>query len=459
MCSCTQQQQNILPNKQASSQQLYQVTQQSMVGAPSSKIRKCCASCPNEGLELSDREVISVNGDYGILISTTRLHRAIYKEHIPMSMTPLHWAIYQGHILCVKALLEREPESVNAKTELGRSPLFDAIFWNRSEIVQLLLEQPNIDPNAGYDDRIPLLLAIRKSDWGVVQLLLEHPSINPNIHAGVCKTLWKAAADGDLVIKKMHFLTIQTLLENSDMDHAIRKYYGDSQDEMCIKLLQDAVEVDNWELIQVLLKYDIEANFEEYFENEPFKLMTPLCYAVRCGYWKSVHVLLNHGHMDLDDEVNGIEYEYEDKDTDYVEYKYKSRYDNFEGRIGVLHIAAIYGHEKVMQVLLENSDINPNQTIGYYDFDDDLPNTDDFWVDTALHFAALYDRVEVVKVLLNHKDIDIDIKNQSGHTALDIALKKGSTRVADELFSHILKKKNIPQYILQREIGNTSKKK
>ena len=71
-----------------------------------------------------------------------------------------------------------------------------------------------------------------------------------------------------------------------------------------------------------------------------------------------------------------------------------------------LHCAAKWGHIEAVDLLLNcGADINAVSNGG----------------NTALHLAANYNKRPLLELLLYNEDIDVDIKNQSGETAYQIA--------------------------------------
>ncbi len=74
----------------------------------------------------------------------------------------------------------------------------------------------------------------------------------------------------------------------------------------------------------------------------------------------------------------------------------------------------------------------PNALGVFLDLEPDLA-TLDLQGNTALHIAARLDRVAYAKLLLNSK-IDVNVENNSGKTALQIALQLGYKEVSNDIF-------------------------
>ena len=87
----------------------------------------------------------------------------------------------------------------------------------------------------------------------------------------------------------------------------------------------------------------------------------------------------------------------------------------FGAEIGVdcLTQAAGWGHDAMIDLLVERYGVDPNGVVEYG------------W--TALHWAASRGRVRVVKHLVEKHNVDIHVENQLGWNALDLALKSRRT--------------------------------
>ena len=107
----------------------------------------------------------------------------------------------------------------------------------------------------------------------------------------------------------------------------------------------------------------------------------------------------------------------------------KSNDINMQDTIGntLLHYAAIKGHQKLLQTLLQQQNIDVNAQSRVSD-------------ETALHKAARYGQPEIAAALLQHADIDIEVQDTWGRTAISRALyekvrasKDGKTKLADKI--------------------------
>ncbi|RXW18603.1 hypothetical protein EST38_g7252 [Candolleomyces aberdarensis] len=98
---------------------------------------------------------------------------------------PLYWAAKGGHIDIVKALLELCDRRVN----LARA-LTEATIAGHADVVSLLLNVPEIDPNGGQLARAAswhrgysAISGLRQEPTVIVKHFLNHPRIDPNLPA------------------------------------------------------------------------------------------------------------------------------------------------------------------------------------------------------------------------------------------------------------------------------------
>ena len=110
------------------------------------------------------------------------MNRATY-PNTNNSRTPLLWVAEEGHEDVVKLLLEREdidPNTLDARC--GLAPLEWAAQRGDDRVVKFLLERGYINPNTATTQYCltPLLWAAKLGHVGVVKLLLKCEDINPN---------------------------------------------------------------------------------------------------------------------------------------------------------------------------------------------------------------------------------------------------------------------------------------
>ncbi|KAL8909727.1 MAG: hypothetical protein Q9207_000036 [Kuettlingeria erythrocarpa] len=86
---------------------------------------------------------------------------------------PLHYACMHGHVNMVQTLIERRPDTINAKDHDNFTPLIHGIVHHQLPCVeQLLSHGSRLDPDS-ESDHVPLNLACQHGSIAITQLLLE----------------------------------------------------------------------------------------------------------------------------------------------------------------------------------------------------------------------------------------------------------------------------------------------
>ena len=133
----------------------------------------------------------------------------------PRGFTGLHGAAFLGIVEIVAGVLEMKEWEVNAADRIGNTALAWAALRGQEEVVKLLLEQKDINPNeAGTGDgQTPLLWAAESGHEGVVKILLEREDVNPNLadtEYGRTALSWAA--------EERHEEIVKMLLEREDVN-------------------------------------------------------------------------------------------------------------------------------------------------------------------------------------------------------------------------------------------------
>lgn len=89
-------------------------------------------------------------------------------------LTPLRMAVALGNVAAAAWLLEQGADINLTLPKDGRTPLTDAVFRNRSEVVQLLLDKGADVAIADNDGNTALLYAIKSGNAALVKSLLDH---------------------------------------------------------------------------------------------------------------------------------------------------------------------------------------------------------------------------------------------------------------------------------------------
>jgi len=262
-----------------------------------------------------------------------------------VSCTPLIWAAVRGHEEVVKMLLEREDVNPNlADHRYCQTPLLWAVEQRCDAMVKVLLEREGVNPDQAepFSGNTPLLLAAELGHEGIVKMLLEREDVNPNrIYPTFGGTSLAMAA------LKEHEAIVKMFLERQDVNPDLADTeYG----------------------------------------------RTPLSYAAEEGNEWIVKMLLEREDVNPNRACGG------------------------DGATP-LWLAAWYGHKEVVKMLLECEGINPN-----------LANNDNGR--TPLSQAAKYGNGGIVKMLLERNDVRIDTRDNENQTPLSLAGANGHDKVA-----------------------------
>ena len=302
-----------------------------------------------------------------------------------MGVTALSWAAERGHEEVVKMLLEREDINPDqADNDDGRTALSWAAENGHEGVVKMLLQRENVNPGkAGtWHGRTPLSWAAEKGHEGIVKMLSEREDVNPDqdIRSGRASLSW-AAGNGHEGVVKM-------LLQREDVNP--------DQADACFGStpLSWAARQGHEPVVKMLLeREDVNPNSANTRYGR-----TALSWAAERGHEGVVKILLEQEGVNPD------------------------RGDTGDGRTP-LSWAAELGHEGIVRILLEREDVNPNQA-----------NTEDGR--TPLSWAARSGHEGVVKLLLERKDLSIAEPDNKHQTPLSLALSKGHAGVARILERH-----------------------
>ena len=266
--------------------------------------------------------------------------------------TALAWAARRGHEEVVKVLLERKDINPDlADTIYGRTPLSRAAESGHEGVVRMLLDREGVSPDREDTDhgQTPLSWAAESGHEGVVKMLLEREEVNPHqgdTDRGQTPLLW-AAENG-------HEAVVKILLEQGGVNPNRADYRG----------------------------------------------QTPLSLAAESGHEGVVEMLLERADVNpenVDDYFNQTP----------------------------LSWAAEGGHKEVVRLLLEREDVDPN-------------TVDSRTGRSPLSWAAFHGRVGVVKILLQRKDVNTATPDNRGRTPLSLALSQRHHEVTRILLDNVI---------------------
>ncbi len=136
-----------------------------------------------------------------ILVEKLKAQGLSLDQTLTLGETALFLAAHRGHVKVVHFLLSNGAD-INASNEAQETPLYIAAFQCCVEVVQRLLEQPNVNINqSDKENRTPLYIAAYKGCLSIVNLLLDNGA-DPNLVKSVDERspLIHAALHGHLEI-------------------------------------------------------------------------------------------------------------------------------------------------------------------------------------------------------------------------------------------------------------------
>ena len=302
----------------------------------------------------------------------------------PMGFTGLHGAAFHGVPEVVLSVLETKEWSVNANDCTGTTALSWAAQRGHEEVVKMLLEREDINPDQPDIDggRTALSWAAENGHEGIVKMLLEREDVNPDrdIRFGKAPLSWAAWNGHEGVVK----IFLQ------------REGVNPNQEDACFGStpLSWAATRGHEGVVKMLLeREEVNPNYANTRYGR-----TALSRAAEQGHEGVVKILLEREDAAL------------------------NQADIQDGRTP-LSWAAEYGHEGVVKILLEREDVNLNQA-------------DTGYGRTPLSWGAVYGHEGIVNLLLERKDIRIAALDNNYQTPLSLASSKGHAGVVKMLERH-----------------------
>ena len=281
----------------------------------------------------------------------------------------------------------------------GHTALYIAAVNGNSEVVEVLLERPDLDINRRYQaqnalSRTVLWAAKDKNHLHVVQLLLEHPKTN----------ITEGLLDEELLKND----TIAELTFDEDI-YAEEKYEMD--DYLC-QLLHVASMLGNLTTVTEIVhfNYSVINCLDRYHR-------TPLFWASTRGHTQVAELLLNDTQTQVNirkSTTGGTALYQAAKYGHYEIIALLLKHPHTDVNSGLitsetpLFIAAENGHKLGVRLLLTHSSIDVNRG-----------------TKSPLMAVSLKGNSEIVKQLLDMVNIDVNIAAFDGKTALFYAVKSG----------------------------------
>jgi ankyrin repeat protein len=307
------------------------------------------------------------------------------------SADQIHELAQKGDLEGVRALIEKDPELIDAKDKDGRTPLHWASRGVHLELLKFLVDK-GADVNAADNNQVVALhsLAVR-NDAEAIEILTAHGAhVDARDYGG--KTALHYAAINDAP-------EAAALLLEKGADIESRENYGRTP------LILGARERGGPHTIKVLLEAGAEVNARDKFRD------TALNLASWRGKKEVVDILLDGG-AEIPSKGRDVRYLYSEAASHGL-----NRLFDAVARAGgdptfklsnggtLLHSAAAGGSAPILEILINKGlDINKKDDYGW----------------TPLHYAARDGRVEAVELLIA-KGGDIDARSIMGQSPLNVA--------------------------------------
>jgi ankyrin repeat protein len=319
--------------------------------------------------------------------------------------SPLHVAVRNGNLAKVEELVAKG-DSIEAYDAKGRTPLHVAAARGGIEVLDFLAKKaPNIEiPCNDTTKDTPLVLAARRGKSASINVLLDNGAPIEGVNGGDYTPLMCASYEChedavEALLKRGantnskdsgNFSGSPLLLASGRNDLGVQTMrllvkYGADVNPTFHRLgwtpLLKASDTGNDGEVEYLLSVGANPNVKDYAQR------TPLRYAIHHARERSVRMLLDSG---------------------------ADRQAVFDDELRPVHLAAICGNYKIMQMLLEK------------DIDVNVRAADKLRRGTPLHLAVLKGQATVVKMLLS-KGAEVNAQNALGKTPLDHAIEQGDT--------------------------------
>ena len=362
--------------------------------------------------------------------------------------TALHFAVTTGDYETTSLLLSTKASLINVQDDQGHTPLHYACLNTRGnieEFVKLLLAYSECDPNVVDKYRnTPLQIVLSRQNHRAVKQFLLNSKCNPNTNINGYTPLHLVCEEGDLelvslILSDREYRSDMKCSDGKTPLHSVcssKEVYFPKRLKIIRKLLAHrpslvsaidntgctalhfAVTTGDYETTSLLLS--TEASLINVLDSQG---QTPLHYACLKARWNNeevVKLLLSYDACDL----NIVD---KDGNTPFKISLVCHNYDaarllmeNNKCDLGIgfrllnpLHYACVKNDTLMVSILLSSGKFQVNAQ-------------DPVYGKTALHYAcnATEIKEEIVKALTAERECDISIADNSGETALQIALKR-----------------------------------
>ena len=327
--------------------------------------------------------VASQNGFSNIVDLLVSEHPNCVNDVLPSGRSCLHLSAFEGHSDVVRCLIKYSI-NCNLKDTEGWSPLYLAVQQAHTDIVQTLLEVPNINIlNRAKNGRIPLHSACSFGHVEIMKLLLAGHIKDKQTDCMVKDN--EGFTPLHLCSQKGHIEIVKELVRNQSLHVDVNTQSLNGKTALHLASLEGKKEV-----VDFLIKNGANINKQDHRE------WSPLYTACLSSNNKDVvSLLLKKSHINV-------------------------RGKTEEGRTA-LHLAARNGFLEICHLLIEklkDKDVDAEDVYGW----------------TPLHLAAWERHLDVVKVLVEKK-ANVHATTKNGRTPLHMCSYSGGINIIKYLIS------------------------
>jgi ankyrin repeat protein len=325
--------------------------------------------------------------------------------------TLLHIASQYAYTDIVELLLDKDNIDPNLQTPEGYAPLHIAAQKGHLNVVQALLANKIIQVNIQTSEGSSALhFASRQGHLNIVQALLNHDKLDPNL---VIKNT--GATPLHLVVQNGDIAVVQALLKKEGVNPNAQIYNG------CASL-HFAAKHGYFNVIQALLeKEDIKVNIQSHSG------FAPLHYAVKHGHLNIVQAFLLQDDIQLNIQTTQgttpLHLAVQNASLDIVEafLKKEGIQPNILTSQGFtsLEQAVQTGQKSIVQMFLDKEGVDVNRI-----------TLDGF---SLLHIAAQAGHANIVQLLLNKNGVEPNLQASDGSSPIYLAAHKGHLHVVQML--------------------------
>ena len=320
--------------------------------------------------------------------------------------TPLSYAFHNKRKKAFYFLVNHPKVDIKMQIENDESIIIKAIDYEDIEIIQYLLNNPNMNVNQkckfdkDYSEEYPLFFyAMLSNNDEIINLFVKHPTFDFNAIVTINNFNFSFLTLAFCFEKNE---IVKYILQNKLIDLKINEKITVFDQQISSRLLCSkfnvchgystylvlAIDLGDIEIIKLILEYpDIDVNsgieFCYKIENQSkFQRYTPLYFAIENNMAEVVELLLQFPQIDVN--IKSSKYKKGVEDTSLI-------------------CAIENKNIQIIKKLLENDNIDVNLKRSYNGEEGETP----------LMAAILINDIQIIQLLLSHSNIDVNLKSKN----------------------------------------------